>query len=136
MEKMSPFDVAKNINEKLGELTSDDIKENYNPFIVNKIFSMTQDTVFFANELNRCYNLDKDMQYRFYYLVLNKKKRYAKWNKKEKAYDESELNLIKQKYNYSTKRATEAIELLTRQQINSIKAEFEKGGKNRVKRSD
>lgn len=110
-KKLSPFDIINNINDKKEKLALTEINESYIPFIINKAFSQTKDTIFFANEVNCMFNLDKDIQYNFYYHLLPKKKRYGKWNKKDTSND-SFINTIQELYNYSYKKALEVLPIL------------------------
>lgn len=129
-EKLSPFDIAKNINEKQGLLENDEIASSYNGWMINKVMSMTSDTVLFANEMNMNYHLDKDMQYVFFYQGLNKKKRYGKWQKKDKlnGKDSEVSEYLKTKYCYSEKRASEILDLLSKKDIELLRQEFSTGG--------
>ena len=86
----SPFDIAKSLNEKT------DLEypiSDYSPWMINKIFSLTKDTLFFANAMNKLYLLDVDVQRDFYKTAVPKGKRYAKWHKKEKTLEKS-LNIL------------------------------------------
>jgi len=124
-EKLSPFDIANNINEK-GDLL--DVGEvGYDSYVVNKVLSNTHDSVLFANEMNSNWNLPRDMQYAFYYYGISKKKRFGKWHKNQD--DKDELAIIKEYYGYSTHKAKEVLNLL-RPCLAEMKQELEKGGRN------
>ena len=56
---------------------SENIKQRYPPYIINRCLSGHLDCVMFANEMNRYNFLDKDMQYSFYLNSLRKKKRFS-----------------------------------------------------------
>jgi hypothetical protein len=79
----------------------------------------------FANEMNKHHFLDKDMQYSFYLNSLRKKKRFSPWLRKEKVTD---LESIKQYYGYSNEKASQALKILTQEQINFIKQRLDIGG--------
>ena len=49
-EKLSPFEIAKNINKHDERL--DVAETGYEAFVINHIYSNTADTVAFANEMN------------------------------------------------------------------------------------
>jgi len=123
---MTPFDIASNINEKKPLL--EDFKE-YSAFMINRIFSNTSDTVFFANEMNKHASLDKLIQYHFYYFGLNKKKRYGKWHKNEVDFKEIDIQDVMLYYNYSRIRAVEALGILTVDDVKKIKKLMDRGGK-------
>ena len=114
-----------NFNKKnLIEEDPSEIK-NYPPYIVNRCLSGHLDCILFTNEMNKYSFLDKDMQYSFYLNTLRKKKRFSPWLRKEKVTD---LELIKQYYGYSNEKASNALKILTPEQINYIKQRLETGG--------
>jgi hypothetical protein len=104
---------------------SEDIKE-YAPYIINRCLSGHIDCILFANEMNRYNFLDKDMQYSFYLNSLRKKKRFSPWLRKDKVKD---LECVKQYYAYSNEKASQALKILNKEQLNFIKQRLEIGGK-------
>jgi hypothetical protein len=111
--------------ENLAEENPDLIKE-YAPFIINKCLSGQIDTILFANEMNMNHHLDKDMQYSFYLNSLRKRKRFSPWLRKDKVTD---LECVKQYYGYSNEKASQALKILSKDQIAFIKQRLEIGGK-------
>ena len=108
--------------------TKDDLTEHtkdYPPYIVNRCLSGHLDCIMFANEMNRYPNLDKDMQYSFYLNTLRKKKRISPWLRKDKVTD---LQSVKQYYGYSNEKASQALKILSNEQIAFIKQRLEIGG--------
>ena len=103
---------------------SEDIKE-YPAYIINKCLSGQIDSVLFANEMNMNHHLDKDMQYSFYLNSLRKRKRFSPWLRKDKIKD---LECVKQYYGYSNEKASQALKILTNEQINFIKKRLDIGG--------
>jgi hypothetical protein len=65
------------------------------------------------------------MQYQFYLNSLRKKKRFSPWLRKDKVTD---LENIKQYYGYSNDKASQALKILTTEQINFIKKRLDVGG--------
>ena len=103
---------------------SEDIK-NYPPFIVNRCLSGHIDYILFANEMNMNSHLDKDMQYSFYLNSLRKRKRFSPWLRKDKVKD---LECVKQYYGYSNDKASQALKILNKEQLDFIKQRLETGG--------
>ena len=99
--------------------------KDYAPYIINRCLSGNIDSILFANEMNKYSFLDKDMQYSFYLNTLRKKKRFSPWLRKDKVTD---LEIIKQYYGYSNEKASNALKILTPEQINYIKQRLEIGG--------
>ena len=79
----------------------------------------------FVNEMNINHHLDKDLQYSFYLNTLRKKKRFSPWLRKDKVTD---LEIIKQYYGYSNDKASQALKILSPEQINFIKQRLDIGG--------
>lgn len=128
-EKLKLFDVVNNILEKRGLLTEEDIKLNYSPFIINRAISHHQDLVFFAQKMNENWQLSPQQQYHFYYFLIDKRKRFAKWQKRDTALDDK-IDLLKEYYGYSTLRARETVPLIDEMKLwDSIKSDLNKGGR-------
>jgi hypothetical protein len=106
------------------EESPESIKE-YPPYIVNKCLSGEIDSILFANEMNMHHQLDKDMQYSFYLNTLRKRKRFSPWIRKDKIKD---LECIKQYYGYNNEKASQALKILNKVQIEFIKQRLEIGG--------
>jgi hypothetical protein len=124
---MELTDWLNSINQTKRNLIEEDtslIKE-YPPYIINKCLSGQVDTILFANEMNMHHQLDKDMQYLFYLNTLRKKKRFSPWIRKDKVKD---LECIKQYYGYSNEKASQALKILTKEQLNFIKKRLDIGG--------
>ena len=110
--------------ENIIEEDPDAIKD-YAPYIINRCLSGHLDCIMFANEMNKYSFLDKDMQYSFYLNTLRKKKRFSPWLRKDKVTD---LEIIKQYYGYSNEKASQALKILTPEQIKFIKQRLDTGG--------
>ena len=102
-----------------------DVIRDYAPYIINRCLSGNLDCVLFVNEMNKYSFLDKDMQYNFYLNTLRKKKRFSPWLRKDKVTD---LQSVKQYYGYSNEKASQALKILSPQQLEFIKQRLETGG--------
>ena len=120
-------DWLNSINFTKENLMKDDetLKKEYVPYIINKCLSGYIDCILYANEMNLYHSLDKDMQYSFYLNSLRKKKRFSPWLRKDKVND---LECIKKYYGYSNEKASQALKILTKEQIKFIKKRLETGG--------
>jgi hypothetical protein len=123
-------DWLNSINFTKENLLEDDptLVKEYAPFIVNKCLSGQIDTILFANEMNMNHSLDKDMQYSFYLNSLRKRKRFSPWIRKDKIKD---LECVKQYYRYNNEKASQALKILNKEQIEFIKQRLEIGGKTK-----
>jgi hypothetical protein len=109
--------------------TKENLSENiqdYPPYIINRCLSAHIDCIMYVNEMNMSHYLDKDMQYSFYLNSLRKRKRFSPWLRKDKVTD---LECIKQYYGYSNEKASQALKILTKEQIKFIKQRLDIGGK-------
>ena len=101
-------------------------KKDYAPYIINRCLSAHLDCILFVNEMNMNHHLDKDMQYSFYINTLRKKKRFSPWIRKDKVED---LECVKKYYGYSNEKASQALKILNKRQLDFIKKRLETGGK-------
>ena len=120
-------DWLNSINQTKKNLIDEDpsIEKDYPPYIINKCLSAHLDCILFANEMNKYPALDKDMQYSFYLNSLRKRKRFSPWMRKDKI---SNLDLVKQYYGYSNEKAMQALNILSKQQLEFIKQRLDIGG--------
>ena len=124
---MSPFDYVKEILQGKKQLIVDDLTEKeYLPFIVNRSLSYHKDCVMYANEMNRRHFVDKKLQNDFLLNTVRSQKRpFAKWVKVEKSDD---LECVKKIYGLSDSKAREALQLLSKEQIQQLKEQTLVGG--------
>ena len=118
-------DWLNSINFTKEDIVEEDNIKSYPAYIVNRCLSGHLDCIMFANEMNIHNHLDKDMQYQFYLNSLRKRKRFSPWLKKGKVED---LNIVKQYYGYNNEKATQALRILTKEQLNYIKQRLDTGG--------
>jgi hypothetical protein len=124
---MTPFDFVNSVSHNKKDLFKEDALESeYVPFVVNKSLSYFADTVLYANEMNRA-NVDNKLQY--YYLLnsIRPAKRFAKWVKRENIED---VAAVKEFYGYSTEKATQALSILTSENLHYIKQKLQRGEDN------
>lgn len=123
----NPFDYVNAILQTKKQIIIDEITEKgYTPFLTNRALSQHKDCVLFANEMNRRHTLDKKMQNDFLLNTVRSMKRpFAKWAKSEKNDD---LECIKLVFGLSDSKAQDALRLLSKEQIQQIKEQTQKGG--------
>tara|TARA_Y100001947_G_scaffold97900_1_gene83577 strand:+ start:45 stop:440 length:396 start_codon:yes stop_codon:yes gene_type:complete len=123
-------DYLKAINESKENLldTPDPTWEKkYPPYVINRCMSMFYDTVMHSNEMNGLHFLPKRMQFHYFINSIRKKRRFGgKWLSQTKLKD---LALVKEYYGYSNSKAKEALNILSKNQIENIKIELIKGGR-------
>ena len=107
---------------------NDELAESgYVPFLTNRSLSYFTDTLFYANEVNQFHHTDHKLQYEYLLNSVRPKKRFAKW---VKSMDSDDLEMIKLYYNYSTKKALQAIAILTPSELDHITRKVTRGIKH------
>ena len=120
----NPFFFVQAVNKTKKNLMTSENEKFYNPFLTNKALGMFFDSSFFANEMNRAFNLPKRMQYDFYRLGLPKRNRYfGKW---PKIVDQDKVVAISKYYNISYIKAEEALPILSNSKIVEILNRYNK----------
>ena len=126
---MNPFEYIKSINDTKKDIMVDDVAEKgYNPFIINRNFSFFNDTVLYANEMNRFHHLDHRLQFDFFINIVKKRKRFSKWFK---ATELENLELIKEYYGYSNEKAKSVYKLFSNDELLTLKNRIYKGGRSK-----
>jgi hypothetical protein len=125
---MTPFDYLNAINQSKENLIVDDLSEKeYVPFVVNKGLSYFSDTILYANEMNQLYLLDNKPQFLYLLNSIRPRKRFGKWHKNELTDD---LKIISEYFGYSYAKAKQIQNLISSDQLNTMKEKLQKGGMN------
>ena len=111
--------------ERLLDSEDEEWEKKYPPFIVNKCVYPFQDTIMLVNEINQLPHLDKKLQFDFLLNSVRSRKRFTPWLKANKL---DNLEDVKEYYNYSNEKAKQALDILTDEQIATIKQKLKKGG--------
>jgi hypothetical protein len=127
VKKLSPFQYLNEINLGKKDIMQDDIAEDqYVPFVVNRTLSYFQDTVLIANEMNKHHHLDNRLQFDFLKGIVRKRKRFSKWAKPD---TDADIATIKEYYGYSVVDATQALSVLSADQLAELRLKLHKGGR-------
>lgn len=126
---MTPFDFINSITYNKKDLLKEEppAVKDYVPFVVNRGLSYFADTTMAANEMNQRFQIPAEWQYGFLLNIIGKRKRFSKWIKKVPA--TKTVELIKQVYGYSDRRALECAEILSEDQISHLEQALYKGGR-------
>lgn len=124
---MSPFDFVREIQVGKHDLMADPQSEReYVPFVVNRTLSYELDCVMQANEVNRRHHLDKKLQFGYLINTIRARKRpFHKWAKHETS---EAIDAIKLFFDFSDRKAHEALRILSTEQVEQIKQKTDKGG--------
>lgn len=110
------FDVLNSLS-KTKELKDGDLGL-YDPYMANKYFSKSLDSIFLANEMNSFPDLDKEMQIDFYLTATVPRARFAKWFKPPPS--EEVISFIIKDLKVSKREALSYLDLLTPQEKENI----------------
>jgi hypothetical protein len=123
-------DYLKSINRTKERLMDNDDEmweKKYPPFIINKCLAPFPDTVHLVNEMNINHHLDSKLQFDFLLNSLRSRERYTPWLKAKKI---KNLDYVKEYYGYNNEKAKVALDILSDEQIETIKNSLNKGGKD------
>ena len=141
-KKLSFFDFLNSINAgqssanlmegclaESGEGASPDSPDRaYVPFMINRGLSYFNDTVMFANEMNRYASLPAKMQYDFYRHGIRPRKRFSKWGKR--ADDTPDVQLLMKHYECNAERAREILTFYPEEELTKLRKQYDRGGKS------
>ena len=111
--------------ERLLDSEDEDWEKKYPSFLVNKCVYPFQDTIMLVNEINQLPHLDKQLQFDFLLNSVRSRRRFSPWLKASRIED---LEYVKQYYGYSNAKAKQALDILTDEQISTLKHKLRKGG--------
>ena len=122
---MNPFDFINAINYTKKDIIGDDpdAEREYVPFVTNRTLSYFPDTIMYASEMNSHHLIDHKLQFHYLLNSVRTAKRFTKWLKK----DNSDVELIRHYYGYSTEKAIQAIRILSPEQISLIRRKLTQG---------
>lgn len=122
------FQLLNSINVDKQDLLREGLAvKDYIPFFINRSLSYFTDTIFYSNEMNRLWNLDKQMQYDFLRVSVRPRKRFSKWIKEEST---DQIDALMRLYNYSYTKAKQAAPLIREEDWVKIFQLLDEGGKN------
>ena len=124
-DEINIFTFLDSINYTKKDIMTEENEKLYKPFLINRFLSASLDTVLYAQEMNMYPFAPARMQYDFFLHSIRKNKRYLKWLKKEKL---EKIELLKEYFNYSTKKAEQIADLISDDQFEEIKSKMSRGG--------
>jgi len=101
-------------------------QKDYVPFVVNRALSYHFDCILYANEMNKNFNLDKDMQYQYLLNTIRPMKRkFQPWQKQK---HHNDIECVKTYFGYSNSKAKDALKILSEEQLDIIREKTIIGG--------
>lgn len=86
------------------------------------------DALLHVNEMNYRPSCDEKLQYDYLFHSLRQGDRNIQTSRLLQSFNQNNLELVKQYYNYNTDKAKAALEILTDEQLEYIRQSFFKGG--------
>jgi hypothetical protein len=124
--KVTPFTTIKHISETR-PLSYKDLPEMqlpYEPFLVNRAFSLSEDTVLIAALMNERSGISHDMQASFYIGAIRARRRFEKW---PKGIADKDVDTIASYYAMSKKEARLHQNLHTKAQLKTMQSLLDAG---------
>ena len=101
-------------------------QKDYVQFVVNRALYYQMDCILYANEMNKNFNLDKDMQYQYLLNTIRPMKRkFQPWQKQKQHND---IECVKTYFGYSNSKAKDALKILSEEQLDIIREKTIIGG--------
>ena len=126
----TPFDFVNAASFSKKDLIGDSeypglTEKEYVPYIVNRAFSMTEDTILHANEMNQRAHLFNAAQFQYYRGALRSRKRFSKWHKASKDKDLDAIQLV---YSCNRTVAKQYLKALSKEDLKSVHSKLAEGG--------
>lgn len=122
---MTPFCFTKSILTNKEYLMKENNEGDFVPFVVNRVLSNYPDCIFYVQEMNMNPHLSPRMQYDYFYHSIRKGRRpFVPYPKQAK---DGYISLLIEAYGYSPKKAREAANILTEEQLEEIKKIYTTG---------
>ena len=119
-------DILKSINvTKDTDLIDVYNESDYPAWVVNRALSFYPDTILQVNEINQHSHMPRTMQYKYLLYSVRKKNRYSPWLKVKL---DPGVQLIKEYFGYSTRKAREVLPMFTNEDLEELKLILDKGG--------
>ena len=125
---MKLFDYLNAITYNKKDVIEDDpiIEKFYPAYQVNKTLSQNLDCILYVNEMNLRPSCDEKLQ--FDYLIINIRKRFRKAEKWLTPESLTDIDCIKEYYNYSDEKARRVLNIFPADEIVMIREIVQKGG--------
>ncbi len=91
---------------------------DYVPFLINRSLSYFPDCIGIVNEMNLQHHIDPEIQFSFLINMIRPRRRFTKWTKPG---DQDDLKLVAEHYGYNMDKATQALGILSDDQLDVIR---------------
>ena len=128
---MELFDYLKAITVTKEDLdfNNEEIRKDYQPFMISRFISMTEVFTQVVNEINKYPDISKETHFRYFFSVLPKRRQFFKYIKKKKDLSQDEKLIIANYFEVGLTDAERYIQMLDEKQIKEI-LDIHRYGKN------
>ena len=122
----NPFEYVKDLMTK--SECDDTVMErkDYSKFIINRALSFHSDLIFYSNFVNGYPDIDNKCHYDFLHGSIPKKNRgFKPWIKAKKV---ENMEIVKEYFKYSNSKATQALAILSEENLQYMRKRLDKGG--------
>lgn len=125
-EKPTPFTTIRALSETRPFSYAEAQKNGwpYDQYLINRAFSMTEDTVIMASMMNERHFVSNDMHAAFYVSTVRPRKRFEKW---PKGAEEEEVKLLCNYYGMSPREARLSVGIHTDSQLAEMRQLLQNG---------
>jgi hypothetical protein len=118
-KKPTIFSTVKALSETRPLMYADIVEQDlpYEAFMVNRAFSLSEDTTIAASIMNLHSWMDKDQQAMFYIHTIRPRRRFEKW---PKTMEQDAVNTIAKYYGMSRREALLHVQLHSPEQLNAM----------------
>ena len=130
------FDDITNSKVNIMRALSEEQLHGYIPYNMNQALSQAADSIMYVNDMNGLPHLPIPLQYDYFINSIRRRsRRLEKWLV-DPSKSNTDLDIVKEYFNYSNQKAKDALLLLGESELEYIRSKTYKGGKENDTRND
>ena len=132
VRKISFFDFFDDITSSksnIMKVLSEEQQNDYSPYFMNQALAQSADSIMYVNDMNGLPHLPIPLQYDYFInSIRQRSRRLEKWLV-DPSKSDTDLDIVKEYFNYSNQKAKDALLLLGESELEYIRSKTYKGGK-------
>ena len=132
VRKISFFDFFDDITSSksnIMKVLSEEQQNDYSPYFMNQALAQSADSIMYVNDMNGLPHLPVTLQYDYFInSIRQRSRRLEKWLV-DPSKSDTDLDIVKEYFNYSNQKAKDALLLLGESELEYIRSKTYKGGK-------
>ena len=125
--KLFDFLSAMTVEKKNLDFSNEEIRKDYDQFMINRFVSMSEIFIHLANEINQYPDIPSETHYLYYLHTLPQRKQYFPYIKKQKDVSKHARECVMRYYQVGKKTCEDYINRLSPEQIDKIVSVYEHG---------